>query len=114
MRLARYARWLPLLLALGGFILIDTTAHCTYPVGYYGVDTLRRCTVRFLGMDFSQNAAGWLAAGIGGVLGTALALILSRETARWTWPGIRRGIARAGLVIVGARCWSWAGSLRSP
>ena len=101
MRLAKYAWWLPPLFALGGFILIGTAAFCTYPVGYYGYDVLKRCTVGFLGLDLSQNAAGWLAAGIGGVLGTGLALILTGETARWTWLGVRRWIARAALVIVG-------------
>jgi hypothetical protein len=102
MRLARYAWWLPVVLALGGFVLIHVNAYCTYPVGYYGWDSLQRCTIRFLGMDLSENAAGWLAAGIGGVLGWALALILSGTTARWTWPSVRRWIARVGLVIAGA------------
>ena len=58
------------------------------------------CDIDFLGMTLSTQAAGWLAAGIGGVLGTALALILTGETARWTWLGIRRWIARAALAIV--------------
>jgi hypothetical protein len=97
MRLARFAWWLPPLLAIGGFFLINTGAFCTYPIGYYGVDSLERCTMRFLGMDLSANAAGWLAIGIGAALGTALALILIGEAARWTW----RGIRRPGLIIVG-------------
>lgn len=101
MRLARYAWWLPLLLAIGGFGLISATDLCGYPRASIGPSPIR-CDVDFLGMTLSTEAAGWLAAGIGGVLGTVLALILTGETARWTWPSVRRWIARIGLVIVGA------------
>jgi hypothetical protein len=106
MRLARYSWWLPVVLAIIGFVLIHANAYCTYLGAdrgyYYPFDTLRRCTVWFLGMERTANAAAWVAAGIGGVLGLALALILSGQTARWTWPSVRRWILRAGLVIVGA------------
>jgi hypothetical protein len=105
MRLARYAWWLPVVLAISGFVLIHRNAYCTYlpPRGYYyPFDTLRRCTVWFLGMERTANAAAWLVAGIGGVLGLALALILSGTAARWTWPSVRRWIVRGGLVIAGA------------
>ena len=100
MRLARYAWWLPPLFAIGGFAFVSATDLCRSPGTWIGPRPMT-CDIEFLGMTLSTQAAGWLAAGIGGVLGTVLALILTGETARWTWPSVRRWIARAGLVILG-------------
>lgn len=100
MRLARYARWLPPVLAIGGFAFVSATDLCRSPGTWIGPPPVT-CDIDFLGMTLSTQAAGWLAAGIGGVLGTVLALILTGETARWTWPSVRRSIARGGPIIVG-------------
>ena len=100
MRLARYSWWLPPLFAIGGFAFVSATDLCRSPGTWIGPRPVT-CDIDFLGITLSTQAAGWLAAGIGGVLGTVLALILTGETARWTWPSVRRSIARGGPIIVG-------------
>jgi hypothetical protein len=83
MRLARHSWVLSPLLAMGGLMLITQAALCVHEMrGYLGYDPVPTSTIRFLGMTLSQNAAGWLAALIGGVLGAALAFVVHRAADR--------------------------------
>ena len=81
MRLSRFAWVLSPLGAVGGIVLIAANALCTSPGVWVG-PMPERCDVRFLGMTLSQNAATWLSALIGGVLGAALAFLIYRPEAR--------------------------------